>query len=112
MMLNKLLSEIKNNKKELAIIAVLLLISGISHGYNMFHFPYYENDEGVYMSQAWSLLTQGRLSPYTYWYDHAPFGCMLIALWTKLTGGFFTFGLSVNSGRVLMLVFHLVIAYL
>ncbi|HEV2339205.1 MAG TPA: glycosyl hydrolase family 8, partial [Patescibacteria group bacterium] len=46
------------------------------------------------------------LAPYTYWYDHAPAGWMLIALWVKLTGGFFTFGTSVNSGRVLMLALH------
>ena len=111
-MLNKLLNKIKEYKKELAIIVVLLLISGIAHGYNMFHFPYYENDEGAYMSQAWSLLTQGRLAPYTYWYDHAPAGWMFIALWVKLTGGFFTFGTSVDSGRVLMLLLHLETAYL
>lgn len=85
----------------------MLTISGISHGYNMFGFPYYENDEGVYMSQAWSLLTKGQLAPYTYWYDHAPMGWIVIAIWTKLTGGFFTFGISVNSGRVLMLALHI-----
>lgn len=106
-MRNKLRNKIKKNKKTLIILAVLLFISGVAHGYNMFHYPYYENDEGVYMSQAWSLITQGRLAPYTYWYDHAPAGWMLIALWTKITGGFFTFGLSVNSGRVLMLLLHL-----
>lgn len=111
-MLNKLFRKIKKNKKELIILAVLLLISGITHGYNMFHFPYYENDEGTYMSQAWSLLTQGKLAPYTYWYDHAPAGWILIALWVKLTGGFFTFGTSVNSGRVLMLLLHLGTSFL
>lgn len=95
------------NKWEILLVLLLLLISGISHGYNMFHFPYYENDEGTYMSQAWSLVTEGKLAPYTYWYDHAPAGWMLIALWTKLTKGFFTFGMSVNSGRVLMLILHI-----
>ncbi|OGK36760.1 hypothetical protein A3F03_03640 [Candidatus Roizmanbacteria bacterium RIFCSPHIGHO2_12_FULL_41_11] len=89
------------------MLAVLLIISGIAHGYNMFHYPYYENDEGTYMSQAWSLLTQNKLAPYTYWYDHAPAGWILISLWIKLTGGFFTFGTSVNSGRVIMLLLHL-----
>ncbi|MCK5510745.1 glycosyltransferase family 39 protein [Candidatus Parcubacteria bacterium] len=93
--------------KEWFIIGILLIISGVAHGYNMFHFPYYENDEGTYMSQAWSVITQGKMSHYTYFYDHSPVGWFLIALWTKLTGGFFTFGISVNSGRVLMLVLHL-----
>lgn len=102
-----MLTKLKENKKELVILAVLLVISGVAHGYNMFHFPYFENDEGTYMSQAWSLLTQGKLAPYTYWYDHAPGGWILIAIWNFLTGGFFTFGFSLNSGRVLMLILHL-----
>jgi hypothetical protein len=95
------------NKKEIIIVLLLLLISGLSHSINMFGFPYYENDEGNYMAQAWSILHHGELAPYTYWYDHAPFGWILIAFWVKLTGGFFTFGPSVNSGRVLMLLLHL-----
>lgn len=102
-----MLSKIKHNKLEFIILLLVLIVSGVAHGYNMFHFPYYENDEGTYMSQAWSLLTKGKLAPYTYWYDHAPAGWILIALWTKLIGGFFTFGTSVNSGRVLMLLLHL-----
>lgn len=109
-MLNKLFKKIKENKKGLLILTILLIISAIAHGYNMFHFPYYEDDEGTYMAQAWSLITQGKLAPYTYSYDHAPLGWILIALWTMLTGGFFTFGVSVDSGRVLMLVLHLAIA--
>ncbi len=92
------------------ILPVLLCIAEISHAYNMFQFPYYMSDEGTYMSQAWSVLTQGKLAPYTYWYDHAPAGWLLIAAWVKLTGGFFTFGMSINSGRVLMLVLHIAIA--
>lgn len=88
------------------ILLAVLIVSAVAHGYNMFHYPYYENDEGTYMSQAWSVLTQGMLAPYTYWYDHAPAGWLLIALWNFLTGGFFTFGVSINSGRVLMLVLH------
>ena len=103
----KLFATIRSNKKELLLIIILLLIAGVSHGYNMFQFPYFENDEGSYSSYAWSLLTEGKLSPYTYWYDHAPAGWILIALWAFVTGGFFTFGFSLNSGRVLMLLLHI-----
>ncbi|MEK7571566.1 MAG: glycosyl hydrolase family 8 [Patescibacteria group bacterium] len=92
---------------ETLIIASLLLLSALAHGYNMFQFPYYENDEGVYLSQAWSLVRFGELSPYTYWYDHAPGGWIFIALWTLVTGGFFTFDFSLNTGRVFMLVLHI-----
>lgn len=101
---------IKRNKIQAIAIAVVLFISVLSHGYNMFHYPYYENDEGVYMSQAWSLIKEGKLAPYTYWYDHAPAGWIVIAIWTLLTGGFFTFGMVVNSGRMLMLLIHLAIS--
>lgn len=99
----------KNQKqlKELLLIGSLLLISGVAHGYNMFRFPYYENDEGTYLSQTWSLIRQGTMSPYTYWYDHAPAGWIMMVPWVKLTGGFFTFGPAINSGRVFMLVLHL-----
>jgi len=52
---------------------------GTAHAINLFHFPYYEADEGTYMSQAWALVTKGSLAPYTYTYDHAPGGGILIA---------------------------------
>jgi endo-1,4-beta-D-glucanase Y/4-amino-4-deoxy-L-arabinose transferase-like glycosyltransferase len=107
-MLKKLLKSIK---PEYILIVVLLEIAAFTHSYNMFKFPYYENDEGTYMSQAWSLVTKGELAPYTYWYDHAPGGWMLIGTWSQVTGGFFNFGFSVNSGRVLMLVLHVLIAF-
>lgn len=90
------------------ILPAILLIAAVSHGFNMLHYPYFENDEGTYISQAWSLLKFGKLAPYTYWYDHAPFGWMFISLWTMFTGGFFTFGLSIVSGRVFMLVLHVI----
>lgn len=98
---------IKTISSEKIILLVTLFISFFSHFYNMFGFPYYENDEGTYMSQAWSLLKLRALAPYTYWYDHSPFGWIVIAIWTVVTGGFFTFGLAVNSGRVFMLLLHI-----
>lgn len=91
------------------VFTCVLLISGLSHGYNMLNYPYYESDEGTYTSQAWSLLNGGTLAPYTYWYDHPPFGWIVISLWAKiLPDGIFTFGTSIDTGRVLMLVIHLI----
>lgn len=98
--------------KELLLILVALLISGLAHGYNMFGFPYYENDEGTYLAQAWSVITVGKLAPYTYWYDHAPAGWIFTAGWLIITGGLYTFGFSLNSGRVFMLLIHLASSYL
>ncbi|MFA5828712.1 MAG: glycosyl hydrolase family 8 [Candidatus Shapirobacteria bacterium] len=102
-----MLNNLKTNYFGVVAVAIVMAISLVSHGFNMFRFPYYENDEGTYMSQAWSVLEQGSLAPYTYWYDHAPAGWLFLATWVKLTGGFFTFGTSVNSGRAFMLVLHL-----
>jgi len=93
-------------------MAAVIIGAGVVHGHNMFNFPYYENDEGVYVAQAWAAGNLSRLSPYTYWYDHAPAGWLLIALWQKISGGVFTFGMSVNSGRVLMWGLHVATAVL
>jgi 4-amino-4-deoxy-L-arabinose transferase-like glycosyltransferase len=89
------------------ILCALLLISALAHGHNMFGYPYYENDEGTYMSQARSLFTTGELAHYTYWYDHAPVGWAFIGLWSNLVAPFTPTPFSLESGRVFMLVIHL-----
>ncbi len=89
---------------ERLLIAAILLVAALAHGINMFSYPTYLGDEGIYMSQAWAVVKEGQLAPYTYDYGHAPVGWILIAAWTLLTGGFHTFGTVINSGRVLMLI--------
>ena len=86
----------------------LSLVSGLfTHGYNLFQYPLFLTDEGIYVEQAWSLANEGRLSPYTYFYDHAPAGWMVIAAWDKLLpGGFHAFDNEINAVRVLMLLVH------
>lgn len=102
-----LLNQIQTHSKILLIVVALLYVTGVAHGINMFNAPYYENDEGTYISQAWSLLKEGKVAPYTYWYDHAPLGWILLACWIKLTGGFYTFGTTIDSGRAFMLIIHM-----
>lgn len=93
---------------ESTLIWILLGIALILHGYNMFGYPPYLGDEGIYMEQAWAVLRQGRLTPYTYFYDHAPVGWLMIAGWVLLLPGkFLAFGMSINSGRAFMLLVHL-----
>src|SRR6266496_571385 len=88
-----------------AVIVVLGLVGTfVAHAYNMFNFPRYELDEGTYMSNAWAI-TQGLISPYPYGYGHPPLAWMQIAAWIQLTGGPFTFGNALNSGRVFMLFY-------
>ena len=79
----------------------------MAHGYNMFHYPLYVTDEGIYIQQAWSVLREARLSPYTYFYDHAPAGWLLSPAWVAvLPSQFQTFGSAIDTGRALMLVVH------
>jgi Dolichyl-phosphate-mannose-protein mannosyltransferase len=84
------------------------VLSGlITLGYHLFDYPLYSTDEGTYMERAWSVITEGQLNPYTYIFDHAPGGWLLIAAWELiLPHQFLTFGNPVNSGRVLMLLLH------
>ncbi len=96
---------------------VLLLISlvtgAFAHGYNMLQYPLHVTDEGIYMEQAWSVLREGRLSPYTYFYDHAPAGWLVISGWISLLPfQFETFGDAISTGRVFMFLIHIVNIYL
>src|SRR5256885_10633913 len=49
----------------------------------------------------------GLISPYPYGYGPPPLAWIQISGWIQLTGGFFTFGNALNSGRVLMLLYAL-----
>ncbi|MFN0074624.1 MAG: 4-amino-4-deoxy-L-arabinose transferase, partial [Chloroflexota bacterium] len=92
-----------------ALILGLVAVSLVTHGLNMFHYPSFTrlDDEGIYAQQAWAIIRQGRLAPYTYFYDHAPAGWILLATWLALTGGPETFGGAIDSGRMFMLLLHL-----
>jgi 4-amino-4-deoxy-L-arabinose transferase-like glycosyltransferase len=91
------------------VLLTLALVSGlITHGYHLFLYPLYSTDEGIYLERAWAVLRIGRLSPQTYFYDHAPGGSILLAAWEFLLPRHFeTFGNPVDSGRILMLILHL-----
>lgn len=93
---------------EVQLVALAMAMGALSHGYNLFAYPLYVTDEGIYIQQAWAVLREGRLSPYTYFYDHAPAGWLVIAAWMQvLPFQFQTFGNATNTGRALMLVVHL-----
>jgi hypothetical protein len=100
-------------KGELGLVVALLVVAFVAHGFNMFNLPAftYNGDEGIYTGQALAVLRDGQLSPYTYWYDHAPAGWILLAAWMAVSGGPLMFGSPIDSGRVLMLLVHLAIVY-
>jgi endo-1,4-beta-D-glucanase Y len=95
---------------EVVGVVAILLIAALAHGVNMGNFPYYENDEGIYVSQAWAVVNQGTLAPYTYFYDHAPAGWLQMAAWSMVSGGFYALGTSIETGRGFMLVVQVVSA--
>jgi len=96
---------------ESALVIAGLAAGFAAHAINLFNYPRYELDEGTYMSSAWAILN-GLVTAYPYGYGHPPFGWIQIAGWVQLTGGFFTFGDAINSGRVLMLFIALGSSYL
>ena len=90
-----------------------LVTGALTHGFHLFVYPLYVTDEGIYMEQAWSVLREARLSPYTYFYDHAPAGWLVLAGWVGiLPHQFEAFGNALNTGRVLMLIVHVVSVFL
>lgn len=90
------------------VLLMLSLVSGfVTHAYNLFQYPLFVTDEGIYVQQAWSVLREWQLSPYTYFYDHAPGGWLVMAAWVNLLPDQFqTFGNEINTVRVLMLLTH------
>ncbi|GII21596.1 ArnT family glycosyltransferase [Planosporangium mesophilum] len=90
-----------------ALLVISMLLGLVTHGWNVFKYPLYLSDEGIYMQQAWAVLREGKLSPYTYFYDHAPMGWLTIAGWVAIIPGQFnSLGFPVNIGRVLMVIIH------
>src|SRR5207245_9633583 len=95
------------------VLIVSLITGAVTHGYNLFNYPLYITDEGIYIQQAWSVLREARLSPYTYFYDHAPAGWLVIAGWVALLPSQLqTFGNAIDTGRALMLLAHVVSTFL
>lgn len=89
------------------LLIAALAVGALSHSINVFQYPLVITDEGIYLQQAWSVLREFSLSPYTYFYDHAPAGWLAIAAFVNLLPGqFATFGDAASTGRVLMVLVH------
>jgi hypothetical protein len=95
------------------IVVVLLVLSGgaLAHLINIFNYPRYQLDEGTYIASAWAV-AHGQISPYTYTYAHPPLGWAMMAAWIQVTGGFFTFGSAINTGRIFMVWIFVISALL
>ncbi|HEV2778870.1 MAG TPA: hypothetical protein VGX25_05660 [Actinophytocola sp.] len=95
---------LRRHGRSLAVLVPVLVVAGLAHAIGMSTFPRYVDDPGTYLSQAWSLRYQGTLSPYSYFYDHAPAGWIQMALWALLTNGFDRYGTAFGFGNEVMLL--------
>lgn len=99
--------QITAHRKSLYIIALLVILVFAIQTQNIFNFPYYQDAEGTNMSNAWSILSGGDLSPYTYTYEEPPAGSLVLSLWLRVTGHLTAFNNVLESGRLFMLLIHL-----
>ncbi|MFN3217160.1 MAG: ArnT family glycosyltransferase [Acidimicrobiales bacterium] len=95
------------HRVDIAVLGLLLVVTGILHGIGMTNNPERGDDEGTYMAQAWAL-QQGELAHYTYWYDHPPLGWVQLAGFEAITGALDDSASSVAAGRHAMLLVKLV----
>lgn len=90
------------------IVALLLAAVGAVMLTNLAGYPARSIDEGIYASQAWSVLERAELAPYTYWYDHPPVGWLLLAGVLGITRGLARAANVVLAGREVIVGLHLV----
>jgi Dolichyl-phosphate-mannose-protein mannosyltransferase len=82
----------------------VVVAGAVVHAWGMTNFPRWVDDPGTYLSQAWSVQYEHNLSPYSYFYDHAPGGWIQIALWSMLTRGFDRYDSAMAFGNECMLI--------
>jgi 4-amino-4-deoxy-L-arabinose transferase-like glycosyltransferase len=90
-----------------ALLLAILLFAAITQGVNMLAYPFYDHVEGINVANAWSIRYDGQLSPYTYNYDKPPMGWVLLAAWFTIASLAPTPETVLSSGRVFMLVVHI-----
>ncbi len=86
---------IRTNLVPLILVALGVSVASI----NLYNFPYFEGDEGIYTSRAWTFLKNGTLSTDTYWYDHPPAGWLLLSMWLFISRSETAFSSLLTSGR-------------
>lgn len=102
-------SELRDWRGWTVLVAVACaVVVGVVHARGMYTAPIRFDDEGTYVAQANAILTDGRLAPYTYWYDHPPLGWVVIAGWLAGPGALWSAPNLIGSGRQLMLLLDVV----
>ena len=93
-------------------VLVMLLTAAVAFT-NLTNAPVFQDDEGTYTFQARSIW-EGALAPYTYWYDHPPFGWIQLAAFGWMPDMLGLGGSAVGSMRYVIatyLVINTVLLY-
>jgi hypothetical protein len=101
---------LRRHRFSLVVLLPLLAVVGVVHAKGMGGYPRWVDDPGTYLSQAWSFQYERALSPYSYFYDHAPAGWMQLGLWSMLTDGFGRHDTAIGFGNECMLIAKVVSA--
>jgi hypothetical protein len=101
---------LRRHRVSLAVLLPLLAVVGAVHAKGMAGYPRWVDDPGTYLSQAWSFQYERALSPYSYFYDHAPAGWIQLGLWSMLTDGFGRHDTAIGFGNECMLIAKVVSA--
>lgn len=96
------------HRRSLLIVTPLLIAVAVLRFWGLSHGPGLGDDEGTYVAEAWAVQAKHTLAPYTYWYDHPPFGWIQIAFYTWLTGTFHGGALHVIAVRRMMVGYAVV----
>jgi hypothetical protein len=98
---------VATHRTSLLILAVLLTFVGVVQAWGMTHSPQPLDDEGTYVTWAYSVQKWHRLTHYTYTYEHPPIGWLLLAVWTWTTAAFDRASAAILAGREFMVVCQL-----
>ena len=103
---------LRRHARSILLLVPLLAVVGAVHARGMAGFPRWVDDPGTYLSQAWSFQYEQALSPYSYFYDHAPAGWIQLGLWSMLTDGFDRHATAIGFGNECMLIAKVISAAL
>ena len=93
------------HRTTLLALGIPLVLVIVATAWNLQGWPgRVDEDEGTYVAEAWAMVFEHHLAPYTYWYDHPPLGWAQLAAYIWLTDGFARYSSSIEVGREFMLL--------
>ncbi|HEX4090202.1 MAG TPA: phospholipid carrier-dependent glycosyltransferase [Trebonia sp.] len=96
---------VRAHRTVLLALGIPLVLVIVATAWNLQGWPgRVDEDEGTYVAEAWAMIYEHHLAPYTYWYDHPPLGWAQLAAYIWLTDGFARYSSSIEVGREFMLL--------